>query len=162
MSNTLYDDGVVENFKVENNRVSFKLNDKTYACFEKQKNGEDNQVAKDTKAIIINDSSQIVAIEFYDNEKDGKTYHNLTKIEIASEIKEETVQQEQIKETPLAKPVISEINGAEFGLCCHLSQRLVSALGEPFSWKMYEEKVKEFYKTNRRIKEEIRNDTSRN
>jgi len=151
----MFDDGNVDNFKVENNRVSFKLNNKTYACFEKTQDGNDNQAAKDAKAIIINDSSARVAIEYYDNTKDDKTYHNLTKIEIsnASPIKEELVSTDTGEKT-----LPNQINGAEFGLCCHLSQRMCSALGEPFLWDKYEDNIKKFYDTNKKIKGEIYED----
>jgi len=150
MGDTQFDDGTVDNFKVENNRVSFKLNNKTYACFEKTQDGKDNQAAKDAKAIIINDSSARVAIEYYDNTKDEKTYHNLTKIELATN-QEPDVPLVSKETTELDTP--NQINGAEFGLCCHLSQRLCSSLGEPFKWEDYEEYVKKFYETNRKIKE---------
>jgi len=152
MGETLTEDGNVENFKVENNRVSFKLNGKIYACFEKTQDGNDNDVAKAAKEIIITDSTARVAIEYYDNVKDNKTYHNLTAITIVDPTAPAPIKEEPIGETQQD----TFINGAEYGLCCHLAQRMVSSLGEPFQWDAYEENVKRFFETNKKIKEELK------
>ena len=82
MSDTLIETGIIEEYKIDpqKKRISFKLNNKTYGLFEQNKDGSPNEMANEAKAIFMQNADKQIHIEYYDNEKDGKTYHNCTKI----------------------------------------------------------------------------------
>ena len=91
MGETKTDKGVIETYQIDpgNHRITFKLNGKTYGLFEKNKDGTDNPVADEAKAIFMQNADKPIKIEYYDNESGGKTYHNVTKVEITDEVLQE-------------------------------------------------------------------------
>ena len=77
MGETKKDEGLITEWAEKNNRLTFKINGKTYACFL----GTD--VGDKANEFMRENANRTFEIDYYDHEKDGRTYHNCTAIKLS-------------------------------------------------------------------------------
>ena len=167
MGENLKDSGIATEWQMNNGRIVFKLNEKTIACFEKNKDGSENPLASDVTHIMIDDKDHPIDVEYFNKEKDGKTYHNLTKISLSEGV-EETVASppETVSsfsgdpgESKDSQPKNFNSEGAAFGLSCNLALRVLIKrdrnLTTEEGWREYRTLVQKFYETNSELRKII-------
>ena len=162
MKEDKFDDGVAE-YTMGNGRVVVKMNDKTFACFENNKDGTVNEVASEVKNIMMHHGQERISLGFYENEKDGKIYRNITKISLLKEEEEPRPQEEVVKtdeqrkaDLLTSKPKIINYNdGAFFGMCCNQALSVVLKQKDVVNWNDYKIEVRKFFKENKELREEL-------
>jgi hypothetical protein len=133
---TEYDDGIIEVWNIKGTRLSFKLNNKWYNCFK--------ETFDKANEIFTSGDKRKIHIEYTDNEKDGKVFHNVSKIELA-----EAQSEIEIKDT-------KQFNAPFFGMCCNQAVEIIKIKFNKegiFNWEEYEKWVKMFYEHNEKIRD---------
>lgn len=171
MGETLYEDGIIEagTFTIDpvKKRITFKLNGKTYACF------DNTDIGGEVKNILTQHSDKRIAIEYFDNVKGDRTYHNVTKMELVG-TEGPVTEAETVQPTPQPvqpqPPVVNNtavttpkfFNPQAFGLACHLAQRTLKGTNCKLDqmvdedWNKYDALVIAFYKRNEMIIEKLK------
>lgn len=175
MVETKFDDGIPEKYELDNGRVVIRMNERIYACFEKNKDQTTNECASDAKNIMMHDTKARISLGYYDNEKDGKTYHNITKI---TKIEDEARPVEEVVEIPpkrtdqpgevvypqpkppaSEKKIVNYNDGAFFGMCCNQAVTVMmkqdKTMGTETCWEEYEILVRKFFSHNKPLRDEL-------